>query len=294
MRPPLDILDIHRPGDLDEALSLLSRYKDQAAVIAGGTDLLPLRQGCRTFVRHPHLIDVSQTGMNYVREGRDAVCIGAATDIRTLADSGLFQSGGYRVLADAALAHSTPTLRNRATIGGNLCNASPCADLAPALLVLDAELVISDIHGKRVLPLTDFFTGPHCTVLASIEILTEIRIPRIQEPLGSGFIKLRRQHTAVDMALVNAAAAIRVKDGICERARIALGSAGPVPFRAKAAEALLQGRAVTGDAVRAAALRAAEESCPIDDNRASAAYRKQMIPVLVRQSLELGLERSLT
>jgi carbon-monoxide dehydrogenase medium subunit len=238
--------------------------------------------------------------LNYIRETQDAFLIGAATDINTLASSPVFNTSPYTVIIEAALAHSTLTLRNRATLGGNLCNASPHADLALPLLVLDAVLVMEGPHGQKTINLDNFFIGPHCTVLEPSEILTEIRIPRMPEKSGANFIKLTRQHTAIDMAVVNAATCLSIKNGICISARIALGSVGPHPFRAKKAEAFMENKTLVKNTLQTAALfqeaadLAAKEASPIDDIRATAAYRKEMIPVLLQQSLGKSLERSLS
>jgi carbon-monoxide dehydrogenase medium subunit len=291
MSPAIDIETFLRPGTLAETLHLLSERGSGATLIAGGTDLLPRRQGGRTGIRNNCLVDISGLGLNYIRETRDEILTGAATDLNALTSSPVFRPSPYHIVIEAALAHSTLTLRNRATLGGNLCNASPHADLALPLLALDALAVIEGPRGPRTLDLAEFFLGPHCTALEPSELLMEIRIPRIGEDCGAHFTKLTRQHTAVDMAVVNVATRISIKNGICTSARIALGSVGPVPFRAKKAEALLETKALDQDALAAAALMAAEEASPIDDIRATATYRKTMIPVLVRDSLEKSLAK---
>nr|NJM00922.1 hypothetical protein [Desulfobacula sp.] len=291
MHPPPDIAGFLRPGTLGEAVRLLS--ESLAAPIAGGTDLLPRRQGGRTGAAGKTLVDITGLGLNNIRETQDEILLGAATEVNALVSCPVFSSSPYNIMAQAALAHSTLTLRNRATLGGNLCNASPHADLALPLLALDALAGIEGPRGPRTLDLAEFFLGPHCTALEPSELLVEIRIPRIGEDCGAHFTKLTRQHTAVDMAVVNVATRISIKDGICTSARIALGSVGPVPFRAKKAEALLETRALDREALTAAALMAAGEASPLDDIRATAAYRKKMIPVLVRDSLEKSLAKSL-
>ena len=290
MHPILDIEKFLQPTDLGRAADLLSISGNGAKIIAGGTDLLPRRQGGRTGISQSCLVDISRLGLNYIRETTDECLIGATTAVNAIGDNSFFHLSPYNALSEAARAHSTPTLRNRATIGGNLCNASPHADLALPLLALNARVVIEGIGGQRTLDLENFFTGPHCTVLEPEELLVEIRIPLIREPSGSNFIKLTRQHTAIDMAIVNTATCISITDGICTWARIALGSVGPFPFRAKKAEALLVHHPLETGLLQAAALLAAEEASPIDDIRATAAYRKEMIPLLVRQSLEKSLE----
>ena len=133
--------EIHRPQNLVQAVDILSRFGNSARVIAGGTDILPLRPGVKKIDNIHHLVDISKLGLNYLKKENDHIRIGAATNINTIGASPLFLSGPYRALSEAADGHSTPTIRNRATVGGNLCNASACADLALPLLVLERILV---------------------------------------------------------------------------------------------------------------------------------------------------------
>ena len=195
-------------------------------------------------------------------------------------------------MTDAVEAHSTSTIRNRATIGGNLCAASACGDLALPLLVLNATLVTAGAHGNRKIPIENFFKGANYMALNPNEILQEILIPFGSEKSGSSFLKLSRQQTAIDMAIVNVATSVSCENGHCQTVRIALGSVGPIPFRAKKAESLLTGSEFNEDVIQQAAATAAEEAKPIDDVRATSAYRKKMVAVLVRRSLETSLRRT--
>jgi carbon-monoxide dehydrogenase medium subunit len=194
-------------------------------------------------------------------------------------------------LSDAAGAHSTATIRNRATLGGNLCNASPCGDFAPALLVLDAILVAAGANGEKNIPIESFFKGANYTAMNPEEILLEIRIPSGSEKTGTSFLKLRRHQTAIDMAVVNVATSLSCQKNHCEGVRIALGSVGPIPFRAKKAESVLAGAELSEEVIQQAAAAAAEEARPIDDIRATSVYRKKMVAVLVRRSLEISMRR---
>ena len=283
--------EYHRPQDLAQTVDILSRFGNSAKVIAGGTDILPLRPGVKKIDTINHLVDISKLDLDYLKKENDHICIGAATSINTIGASPLFLSGPYGALPDAANAHSTATIRNRATVGGNLCTASPCGDLALPLLVLDAILVATGPEGERHIPIESFFKGANFSALSKEEVLLEIRIPLCSEKPGTSFLKLRRHQTAIDMAVVNVATSLTCKKNRCEAAGIALGAVAPIPFRAKKAESVLVGANLSKEVIRKAAAMAAEEAKPIDDVRGTAAYRKKMVAVLIRRSLENSMRR---
>ena len=278
-----------RPHGMDEAIGILSRFGSKGKAIAGGTDLL---------VQKPNdvecLIDISSLGLDYIKKERDYIYIGAGTAINTVLHSPVFSSGPYRVLSEAARSLATATIRNMATVGGNLCNASPAADLALPLFILDASLIAVGPKGKREILIKDFFKNINLTTLNEDELLVEVRISPSPENAGACFIKIRRHQTAIDIAVVNASTLLISKNGICEDARIALGSVAPTPIRATNAENLLIGEELRNEIIQKAAEVAAEESKPIDDIRASAAYRKKMVTVLVRRALETSIRRCKT
>jgi carbon-monoxide dehydrogenase medium subunit len=287
----LQIEEYHRRRDLAQAVEILSKYGKRARVIAGGTDILPRRPGVKKNDRIGYLVDIARLDLNYIKNETDHIRIGAATHINAIGAFPQFLSGAYQALSEAADAHSTPTIKNRATVGGSLCNASACADLALPLLVLDAILVVAGPNGKREIPIANFFMGANHTALDGDEILLEIRIPRSSEKAGTAFVKLRRQQTAIDMAIVNTATFLTINKRRCEAARIALGAVAPISFRAQRAESELAGKELTEKTIQKAAATAVEEASPIDDIRATAAYRRKMVEVLVRRSLETSLRR---
>lgn len=287
----MQIEEYHRPLNLAQAIEILSSFGRRARVIAGGTDILPLRPGIGKIDPILHLVDISKLGLAYLEEETDHIRIGAATHIKSIAASPLFLSTPYRAMSEAAEAHSTTTIRNRATVGGNLCSASPCADLALPLLVLDAVLVGAGPEGEREIPIGRFFKGANYMALDTNEVLHEIRIPRCSVEAGTAFVKLRRQQTAIDMAVVNVATFLSCSEGRFEVARIALGAVGPIAFRAREAESVLNGAEISQEIIEKAAAAAADEARPIDDVRATAAYRKKMVGVLVRRSLENSIRR---
>ncbi|MBW1861110.1 MAG: xanthine dehydrogenase family protein subunit M [Deltaproteobacteria bacterium] len=283
--------EYHRPQNLAQAVGILSRFGTGARVIAGGTDILSQRHGVKKIDTINHLVDISRLGLDYLKKEGDHIRIGAATTINTIGASPLFLSSPYAALSDAAGAHSTPTIRNRATVGGNLSNASPCADLALPLLVLDAIIVVAGPEGKRHISIESFFKGANYSTLNKGEVLLEIRIPLCSEKAGTAFLKLRRHHTAIDMAVVNVATSLICEKERCKAAGIALGSVAPISFRAKKAESVLAGSELSEETIQKAAVTAAEEAKPIDDVRATAAYRKKMVAILVRRSLENSMRR---
>lgn len=259
-----------RPGSLAEALSLLAQHPD-ATVVAGSTDWgveANLRGSRATYAvavdRLPELREVSL--------GDDVIEIGAGLTLSEV-ESAL---GGSVALLDAVFPQfASPLIRNAATIGGNLGTASPIGDLSPALLALDASVVIASLDGDREVALADFFTGYRETSLRVGELLRAVRIPR---PLAAvtAFHKIAKRHYD-DISSVAAAFALDVVDGSVVRARIGLGGVAATPLRARDTEAALEGRPWTVETVRAAAEVLREEGTPMDDHRASAAYRSAML-----------------
>jgi carbon-monoxide dehydrogenase medium subunit len=278
--------EYHRPNNLQEATWLLSSFGKRAKLIAGGTDLLvnkPPEVEC--------LIDVASLDLNYIRKDGDGIRIGAATTLDLIERSPMFSAGPYVVLSEAASNMATPTVRNMATIGGNICNASPAADLPLALMVLDSTVKIYGLGGSRVLPIGAFFEDVNKTALAEDELLVEIHIPMSPGGTGASFLKLRHHQTAIDLAVVNVATRLTCSDDFCEDARIALGAVAKRPIYAEKAKRLLTGKRLDGKLIQEAAEIASKEAKPIDDVRGSARYRRRMIAVLVKRALELSITR---
>lgn len=282
MRTRLPPFRLHQPATLDEALSLLHRLQG-AKVLAGGTDLLVAMK--LKGLRVDNLVSLRRLGdaLRYVRHEEGLIRIGAATTIRRLSEDPMLLERAP-VLAEAASKVGSHQVRNMGTLGGNLCNASPAADTAPPLLVLDAEVAAASLGRKRSIPLIDFFVGPGETALGPDELLVEVRFRPPTVPHGAAFFKLGRKFSE-DISVVNAAALVALDGGICVEARVALGAVAPTPLRPSEAEALLEGRRVTEGAIEAAAEAAAEVARPIGDVRASAAYRREMVKTAVSRAL---------
>lgn len=285
---PLPIFNLHRPETLREALELLQSLEG-ARPIAGGTDLLILlRDGA---IQTKHLVDLSQVGeLRYIREADGVIHIGSMTTHSQLIRSKLIAEKAS-VLRESAMSTGSIQTRNRGTVGGNLCNASPAADTAPPLLVLDAKAKISSMKDNRIIPLAVLFAGPKINSLSPDELLTEIafRVP----PANSGisFHKLGRRRS-VTLAVVNAAAYLALEGDLCKEARVALGSVAPTPLRMTPVEERLEGRKLSKRLINEASSECRDLVDPVDDVRASAEYRREMACVLTGRVLTDAWKRA--
>jgi len=275
--------DYQKVYRLQEALDAASASKGASAFLAGGTDLLvQIKEG----KKQPRcVIDVKGVHeMAGLTLSGDELSIGALTCIRTL-ETSLSVSEKAPLLAQAAAKLGSIQIRHRATIGGNLCNASPSADTASALLALDAQVEIYGKTGTRVIDLDKFFLGPGATVLGDGEILTRLKIPLTRKRRGSVYYKLSTRK-AMDLAFVGVAVLLELDGGDrISKARIALAAVDPTPIRVPSVEKQLEGRMLSFDAARESAELAARSCKPISDHRASAEYRREMVRELCQQGL---------
>jgi aerobic carbon-monoxide dehydrogenase medium subunit len=273
------------PRDHQEASALLAEGNGSARCLQGGTDLLIRVRG--GFVRPQRVIDVK--GLPHMCEitlsSEGWLMIGAACNMNQVAADPLVRAH-YDLLVQACNSVASYQLRNRATVGGNCCNASPAADTAPALYCLDAAAEVFGPDGARRIPIVEFFVGPGRTALQRGEFLTGLHLPPQTRGAPGAFNKLGRTKIG-DISVVNVAvAAVRAAGG--PSWRIAIGAAGPTPLRAPEAEALLNADTSAAAVTRAAELVSAAAR-PIDDIRASAAYRRAMVNVLARRGIETVL-----
>jgi carbon-monoxide dehydrogenase medium subunit len=266
-----------------EALDAASASKGTAAFLAGGTDLLvQIKEG----KKQPQcVIDVKGVEeVGGLTLSKDELSIGALTSIRTLETSRPVLEN-VPLLARAAAKLGSVQIRHRATIGGNLCNASPSADTAPALLALEAQVEICGKTRLRVVDLEKFFLGPGATVLGEGEILTRLKIPLTRKRRGSVYYKLSTRK-AMDLAFVGVAVLIELDEGDrISKARIALGAVAPTPIRVPPVEKQLGGRMLSLESAREYGELAAQSCKPISDLRASADYRREMVRELCQQGL---------
>ncbi|HBW36225.1 MAG TPA: hypothetical protein DEF89_13275 [Desulfosporosinus sp.] len=279
----LSDLNYWEPGNLLEAVSILANLGDQVRPLAGGTDLLvKMKKGpinWRGIVNIKGLTELK--GINY--EGL-TITIGALTQISSLIENPLVRIH-FPVLVEAARSLGTPQVRNLATIGGNLCNASPAADVALVLLMYEARLLIIGPSGSRKVPVQEFYVGPSQTVLQQGELLTAIEMDL--PPLNSkGVFYKHGKRKSHEIALVNVAVLLTPQPGTKQiRARIAVGAVASTPLRIKDAEDSLTDSLATLSAFEQAAELAKQAVNPIDDVRSTASYRKQMVGVLTRRAL---------
>lgn len=279
------------PETLEEAIRLLDEYGEAARPLAGGTDLLVFMRDWR--VTPDVVVDLKRIPTLYgVEELPDGgVRFGALVPMYDLERDGMLQAK-YPHLVSALREVGSIQIRNLATVGGNVCNASPAADTPPALLTLQAQVRLEGPQGERILPLQEFFRGPGQTVLRRGEVLTHFLLPPPRPRSGGCYIKLANRR-AMDIAFVGVAAwvALNGDDTIAE-ARIALGAVAPTPIRAEEAEAILRGQPLEERVLREAAGAAEAASKPITDQRASAEYRRMMVEVLTRRALLRAAEQA--
>jgi carbon-monoxide dehydrogenase medium subunit len=277
-RSMLNITAYHCPTTVNEAVALLA--EEGRAVIAGGTDLLV---NPRYMVGVREVVDIRKLGLDYIRREGDWLYIGAGATMRSVAQHPDVQRLANGILAQGAALCASPNIRNTATLVGNVASALPSADTPPALLVLDAQVVLTGIQGERIVPIDQFFVGPGKSVRER-ELIREIRIPLVHTgAMSGGFYKVYR--TVEDISIVNAAASLIIEHGIITQARLVLGAVAPVPLRARRAEEALLKQPPTEETLRRAADIAREETLPISDQRASADYRRRTSSVAAMRAL---------
>jgi aerobic carbon-monoxide dehydrogenase medium subunit len=276
--------ELDEPASLDEALGAVARHDGECRVVAGGTALVPmLRLG---LARPERLVSLHRVPrMDEVRLDGGTLLIGAMTTHAAVRRAGLVREG-WPLLAEAAGRVASPAIRASGTLGGNLCYAEAASDVAPALLCLDAEIVVAGARGERIIPVGDFFRGFYEPALEAGEILTRVRLPRPPATARGGYVKFCPR-SAEDRALVGVAALLTLAaDGRrCDDVRLALGGAAPTPLRARSAEALLRGQPLTDAVIGTVADAAAAGTDPLTDLLGSAEYRRDMVRVWVRRLL---------
>jgi carbon-monoxide dehydrogenase medium subunit len=281
--------DYLEPTSLKEACELLEQHQDQAKVIAGGTALLIWM---RMRLLNPRVVISLERipDFNTIHYGdKDGLRIGAGARHRDIELNPLVREH-YPLLHETFRKVAQPRIRNMGTIGGNLCQGDPLTDPGASLIALDAEVTLSRSKGRRTLPLEDFFVDYYQTDLRPGEILTEIHVPSPAKTLGWAHIKFTPR-SLEDFATVGVALTLRGNGKRCEDIRLALNSVAPRILRAKRAENILRGQQVTDLLVRKMAETAATEVDPMDDNRGSAEYKRELVEVLVRRATEEALER---
>lgn len=280
-----------KPKDLNDLHRFMAEYEARATVIAGGTNLIPeMRKGEKA----PELLlDISDLAeMSFIREDNGSIAIGAATTIAEIAASPVLRDCSP-ILASAAKQLGNPLTRNRATLGGNLANASPCADTAPPLLALDASVEILSPGGKtRQIPLSKFFHGYKFTDLVKGEVLSGITFPKPNESMKCSHTKIGLRNAA-SICVASIAVALDMDGKICRKARVAAGSVAPIPMRAFRVEKLLGGKEINAALLEECMAVVKEEISPISDIRGSQEYRSYVTSMILKRNIEHALNEEI-
>jgi aerobic carbon-monoxide dehydrogenase medium subunit len=281
--------EYHDPTTLADASGLLARFGAKASLLAGGTDLLvEIKEAIRRpdvvidLKRIPAMAALSFDSTGGLRFG----ALVTAREIELSPEIGLYYPG----LQQAVIELGSIQVRNRATVVGNICRASPSADTLPPLIADGASAHLYCAAGERVVPIEAFFTGPGKTVLRGDEIVTAISAPAPASGTGRAYIKHGRRK-AMELATVGVAVSVTMDGDTCRDIRIALGAVAPTPIRALAAETALRGQLINEASLALAAEAAMQAATPISNVRATAAYRREMVGVLTKRAIRLALSR---
>ena len=271
--------DYAEASTTEEACYLLSQYEGSAKLVAGGTDLLVAMR--RQKIAPQHVINIKTIrDLDYIHYDGKSLRIGALSTLNDIETSPLVRER-FPLIASSAHLIGKPQIRNVGTIGGNLCNAAPSADMAPSLIGLGAKAKIKGTQGERTVHLENFFIGPGKSALQTDEMLVEIQVENPSPDTRGVYIKLPAR-TAKDIAVVGVATVFKFDSN---EVKIVLCAVAPTPVRAHKAERVIRGYTLNAELIQKASLAAAEESKPISDIRGSASYRKEMVKVLTAQAL---------
>jgi carbon-monoxide dehydrogenase medium subunit len=276
--------EFYQPATLGEASRLLRENGPGGRFLAGGTDLVIAMKEKGLLPKY--IVDLKRVpGLSGIRENNDGtITIGALSTMYVIETSPVITKK-YPFLAQSAAEVGSIQIRNRATIGGNMANATPSADVAPSLIALNATAKIVSTSGERTVPMEEFFRGPGQNAMNADEILTEITIPRTGPQLAGEYIKFSPRDM-MDLAYIGVAVAYNLaNDKKCSGVRIVLGAVAPTPIRAKNSEALLEGKVLTEELATQVGDEAARESKPISDVRSSADYRRAMVAVMTKRAI---------
>jgi len=279
------------PATLAEAVAVFQEHNGRARPLAGGTDLI---DHVRTGRLEPDVIvDVKQIPeLNVLECSSDGLRLGAAVPCYKIYEHEQIQAS-YSAIADSCHIIGGIQIQNRATVGGNVCNASPAADASPSLIALEATCVIAGPQGTRELPVEEFFSGPGRNVLQPGELLVELKLPAPSQQSGSHYRRFIPRNE-MDIAVVGVGAAVTLDEAgqLFERARVGLGAVAPTPLLVEEVDGLLQGQPVNEESIERAASAARSLAKPIDDMRGTVEFRKHVAGVLTRRVLWEAVARA--
>jgi len=281
----------HTPERLEDALSLLDQYGDDARIFAGGTALLLFMK--QRFSQPDHLVSLQKIpAFDGIEVTNGEIRIGAMCTHRTVETSPILQET-VSLLGETYRHVATPRIRNMATVGGGLVHGDPNLDPPPSLIVLGAKAVLASSSGERTVPVEEFFLDYYETAIQPGEIVTQVIVPSVPPNTGTVYIKFLPR-TADDYATVSVAALLTLsEDGsTCNDVKIGLGSLGTIPIRGRQAEDVLRSKSISPELIRQAAEAAEDEVDPMDDFRGSARYKREMAKVFTRRALEQALAKA--
>ncbi len=274
--------EFYKPASLSETCDLLSRYREKATVVAGGTDVMVSMN--RKKISPEIIVAIGDIGLDHIRTEKNCLIIGATATHTAICNSDAVLEHAP-LLAEMCGQIGSRAIRNMGTMGGNLANASRSADGAVSLIALEAEVKLVTSSGQRTVPVDSFFTGSGETIKKPEELLQEIIVPFQSSETKWGWYKLGQRKADI-RAIISVAIAIRMDNGICQKARIALGAASPTPLLTKKAVRMLEDHPLDPALTEAVANMAADETAPFDDWYATAWYRKKAGRAIVRRVLQ--------
>ena len=274
--------DLLLPESIAEAVKMLKKHKEDATIMAGGTDVIvSATQGFST----PYVISLAKIkGLDTVKYSKSSgLRIGTMATLQNVADNADVKKM-YPALYKSAAINGTPQTRNTGTVVGNVMRASPSGDCACALLALGAKIVYEGPRGKREVSIDNFFIDYKKVDRKSDEIAIEIKVPAPKKGQVSAFNRMTR--TTLDLSKINTAVCMLVEKGVCKSARIAMGAVAPKTIRLIDSENLLKGQKITASILEAIAASVSGQISPISDVRSTAEYRKEVSPVLLKRTIE--------
>jgi carbon-monoxide dehydrogenase medium subunit len=272
-----------------EACSLISQYKEEGKILAGGQSLITLLR--QKLISPSYLIDIKGVSeLDYLTfDERKGLRMGALTTHRAIEKSPLVQKK-YNVLSEMEKSVASVQTRNWGTIGGNLCSADPIGDPAPSLIALNAKIKIVSSRDERTIPLEEFFTDYFTTILEPDEILTEIQLPPPVAHNGVVYMKFSTIEAGIKIVSTSISVTLESDKVTCKDAKIVMSAVAPVPFKAKKTGNLLIGKKINDDLIAEAAQLASEETNPTADVHASAEFRREIANVLVKRAIQQAFE----
>jgi len=276
------------PTTLKEALSVLGKHDGKGVLFAGGTDLIPMMK-LRSITPEALVSLKGIEGMDEIRKDGDLLRIGPLTTIAAIQASDLIREEFYS-LHETTKGFATPQIRNMATIGGNICRNSPCANTPPPLITIDATVKLVGQKSERLVKLKDFFTSAGENALDR-EVLAEIVVPLPKGSCGTAFMELTRNSS--DISKVTCAVSISIRDGKCDDIKIVLGSVADRIIRSKKVEAVIVSQKIDDQVIEEAAKNVVHDISPITDVRSEAEYRREVSKVLVKRTIKLAVDRAM-